>query len=66
MPPDVKRQVQMIIMRGQKPVALKTGQFGLLSMPLFAEVSLLPFVARRLRHRMKKTEINLLTSGVSI
>jgi hypothetical protein len=42
MPPHVKWQIQMIIMRGQKPVALRTGQFGLLSMPLFAEVSLLP------------------------
>jgi hypothetical protein len=41
MSPDVKRQVQMMIMRGQKPVALRTGQFGLLSMPLFAEVRLL-------------------------
>ncbi|PNF40567.1 hypothetical protein B7P43_G06757 [Cryptotermes secundus] len=41
MSPDVKRQVQMIIMRAQKPVALRTGQFGLLSMPLFAEVMLL-------------------------
>jgi hypothetical protein len=41
MTPDVKRQVQMIIMRGQKRVALRTGQFGLLSMPLFAEVRLI-------------------------
>jgi hypothetical protein len=39
--PDEKRRVQMIIMRGQKPVALRTGPFGSLSMQLFAEVSFL-------------------------
>jgi hypothetical protein len=46
--PEVKRHVQMIIMRGQKPVALTTGQFGLLSMPLFAEVRFLPYQYNRL------------------
>ena len=40
--PDEKRRVQMIIMRGQKPVALRTGPFGSLSMPLFAEVRFFP------------------------
>jgi hypothetical protein len=40
--PEEKRGVQMIIMRAQKPVALKTGPFGSLSMALFAEVSFFP------------------------
>jgi hypothetical protein len=46
--PEAKRYVQMVIMRGQRPVALRTGRFGLLSMPLFAEVRFLSHQYNRL------------------